>query len=556
MPSDPTTINQQTRLQAYEQLKFELADVIRNASTLAREAKAAEVQSEYQELAVRLAEDQFNLAVVGQFSRGKTSLMNAVLGVDRLPTGVVPLTSVITTVRYGTRECVLLHYEHSALARKVTLADLPQYVTQIGNPENRLRIRLAEVQLPADILRRGFFFVDTPGLGSAIAANTATTENFLPEMDAVVLVTSCEGPLSKDEVAFLKSAYRQSRKVFLVINKIDLLSDRDRAEVSRYAGEVLREVGMTDLPVFILSARDGLLSKLGGDPAVLARCGLPEFEQELVRFLTTEKSRSFLARICERIRYVMTLPGRTEETESLLARVENVQGQLRDGSKFNASQSVATVAGRHLRLNQPCPVCVRTVEAVFNFLSRYQYDLSRSRDEQAAHAKRGGFCVAHTWQYEQLASPRGVCTSYPLLLQSVARRLASLVGTTQSVPEMARAVSEATPNHTDCSACAVRAAAEERAIADLLTELQGTADAAIPLLCLPHLHSLLVNVRDVGIANRLFDCHARAYEETAANMQRFVLRQDARRRDLFSDEERQAHELGLMLLVGHKRAGA
>ena len=61
-------------------------------------------QDQVRDLFSRLAEDRFNLVVVGRFSRGKTSLMNAVLGADRLPTGIRPITSVIRTVTYGSTE--------------------------------------------------------------------------------------------------------------------------------------------------------------------------------------------------------------------------------------------------------------------------------------------------------------------------------------------------------------------------------------------------------------------------------------------------------------------
>ena len=62
------------------------------------------------DLFARLAADRFNITLVGRFSRGKTSLMNAILGMDRLPTGVVPLTSVITEVTYGSEAKAVLHY--------------------------------------------------------------------------------------------------------------------------------------------------------------------------------------------------------------------------------------------------------------------------------------------------------------------------------------------------------------------------------------------------------------------------------------------------------------
>lgn len=88
-------------LKDYEKLKFELAGHLRSLETLAG-AQRESLKAEMRTLFARLAEDRFNLVVVGRFNRGKTSLMNALLGSDRLPTGILPLTSVITTVVYGT----------------------------------------------------------------------------------------------------------------------------------------------------------------------------------------------------------------------------------------------------------------------------------------------------------------------------------------------------------------------------------------------------------------------------------------------------------------------
>jgi len=107
--------------------------------------------------------------VVGRFNRGKTSLMNAILGADRLPTGIVPLTSVITRAVYGSTEQVQPDSKRGGLSKVIPIERLPDYVTQRGNPANALRIEQARIELPAEILRRGFHFIDTPSLGSAIA---------------------------------------------------------------------------------------------------------------------------------------------------------------------------------------------------------------------------------------------------------------------------------------------------------------------------------------------------------------------------------------------------
>jgi len=210
-------------LKAYEQFKFELAELIRSGQLVAGKNSSDppgrwNAEKPWRDLLTRLAEDRFTVVVAGRFNRGKSSLMNAILGMDRLPTGVVPLTSVITCVRYGTSERVLLDYYGSGLRGEAKLEELPELVTEKGNPGNAKRIRAAEIQLPAEILRRGFFFVDTPGLGSAIFENSQTTERFIPEIDVLILVTSYESPLTDDEIRFLQRASPSVQAIFLIVN--------------------------------------------------------------------------------------------------------------------------------------------------------------------------------------------------------------------------------------------------------------------------------------------------------------------------------------------------
>ena len=196
-------------LREYEQHKFAIADLLRQMELAAPDRQ--EWRDQATALFTRLAEDRFNLVLVGRFSRGKTSLMNAILGMDQLPTGIIPLTSVITSVAYGSVERVRVRYTKNFMDEDVPLASLPRYVTQQGNPGNAKGIKEAEVQLPSEFLRRGFHFVDTPGLGSAIEENTRTTESYLPEADAYLLVTSFDSPLSGEEMRFLREVSASSR---------------------------------------------------------------------------------------------------------------------------------------------------------------------------------------------------------------------------------------------------------------------------------------------------------------------------------------------------------
>jgi GTPase SAR1 family protein len=114
-------------LSSYRQAKLELADVVMAAMNLARDRHDDERVDQARALLSRLAEDRFCLAVMGQFSRGKSTLMNAVMGADYLPVGAVPMTSAITTVSYGTRPQVLIRRRGGALPIQVSIQDLPRY---------------------------------------------------------------------------------------------------------------------------------------------------------------------------------------------------------------------------------------------------------------------------------------------------------------------------------------------------------------------------------------------------------------------------------------------
>lgn len=184
-------------LHDYRRRKLQLADVVRGVMNVARERDDEDSARRARDLLAHLAEDPLQLAVVGQFNRGKSTLMNAVLGRSYLPTGVLPTTSVITNVRYGSKLRVQIRRSHSSFPVDIPLAQLARYVAESGDGGGGDGVSAADLEVPAEILRLGFAFVDTPGIGSAIVANTGTTERFLPEADAVIFVTSADSPLTR-----------------------------------------------------------------------------------------------------------------------------------------------------------------------------------------------------------------------------------------------------------------------------------------------------------------------------------------------------------------------
>ena len=540
-------------LREYEQAKFALAEILRSAATLAKADRGGDVEDQFRDLFARLAEDRFNLVFIGRFSRGKSSLMNAILGTDRLPTGIVPLTSVVTTVGYGTSEKVILRYQGKHLDIPVSIEELPRYVTQEGNPGNELGIATANIELPAQILRRGYHFIDTPGLGSAIAENTLTTESFLPEADALVLVTSYESPLSAEEVRSLETM-ESGLQVFVIINKQDLAPEDERCQAANFVrGQLKARFGNAVPEIFSVSARDAIAAKLSHDQPLLASSGMPEFEARLAEFLVDRKQSRFLARMCHRVRSLLEgLPPLTGIAD-LLGQVEALGKTF--GVSVEGRRSAPSVGEAFsVRQLRSCEICASVDEALWEFLRRYQYQLVADAGERERFAGRSGFCPFHIWEYRAIASPYGTCVGFPPLLDRLAKQLRKAVASGRSSFVASAVEATQLAEHDACAMCALRDKAEARSISGLAGRFRKSADetlTGLSAVCLTHLGMLAESLADDSSLLRVLATHhVELLERVAEDMRAFALKHDAVRRPLETREEQTAAERALFLLAG------
>ncbi len=224
---------------------------------IARELKVAALENEARELARRVHEGRFFVACVGQFKRGKSSLVNALVGAPVLPTGVAPVTSVVTVVRYGDTPEARIALADRDIA--VATSDLAQYVSENGNPGNVKNVRAVEVLVPGELLRSGMCIVDTPGIGSVIGANTAATSAFVPKIDAALVVLGADPPISGEELALVAQIAAEVDTLLFVLNKADRFTDAERGEARAFCERVLRErVGRVPGTVFEVSATERL----------------------------------------------------------------------------------------------------------------------------------------------------------------------------------------------------------------------------------------------------------------------------------------------------------
>jgi predicted GTPase len=570
----PATGEQWADLKTYTKAKQVVARKIRSLEHFFYTHKSEKQADQCRELMVKLAEDRFTLAVVGQFKRGKSSLMNAIVGQELLPTGVLPVTSVITSLRFGTHERLLISRPESRFLYDALPSELSSYVTQEGNPGNQKQINAVYVELPLPFLRRGVEFVDTPGVGSSIDANTATTMSFLPRCDAAVFVTSVDSPMTAVETAFLGDIHQHAEKLFFVVNKIDLLEDREREEVLEYISRIIQQnMGVTNPKIFPVSSRLGLKSRMAGDSEGYAQSGLAALEEALAGFLSSERSETLLIALLNKS---LRLTGQQPE----LAEIEKQITILRDA--IARHQADDAVLGEAVAVEPPastaeiapiqvspqmtdnakllaamatsgCPVCNYLAETAFNFFARWQYDLSSNEQTQRLFADELGFCPLHTWQLADLSSILGLSTSYPRLLERLAHEFSNLTASAHNVLDSLNKLRE---NSKTCRVCALLQASEQQYIARMATLLADPAAqqayAAAQGTCLRHLDMLLSATTNSDLQKFLLTEAARHFEQWAEDMQSYAIKRDALRRELQNRNEENAHLFALIHLAGHR----
>lgn len=201
----------------------------------------------------KLAEDRFNLVVLGEFNHGKSTFVNALLGEALLPVGITPTTATINHIIFGEQPSARAVLRDGG-TQEIDPQQLADYVTLDG--EHSEGIRYVELSYPAEILRDKVTLVDTPGVNDINEARAEITYSYIPRADAVLFLLDSTQVLKRSERSFIQQRLmRRTRdKLIFVLGKKDLLDAAELEEATAFANEHLAEL-VEDPVVFAISPR-------------------------------------------------------------------------------------------------------------------------------------------------------------------------------------------------------------------------------------------------------------------------------------------------------------
>lgn len=281
------------------------------------------------ELAERMETKTYRVAVIGEFKRGKSSMINALLGADVLPTDILPMTATVNRIVYGTQKEIHIQYKDGRTQR-AGIDELAEYVTKMSEQQAKVAETVREVQIsyPSVFCKNHIELFDTPGLNDD-ELMTDVTLGVLEKIDAAVVVISAVIPFSMTErdLTIRLLEHPEIHNIVFVITFIDKVSTRrkDQDRVIDYIGSTISKNTMQqvqllhgedekilakahavlDSPkVFAVSSTLALKGFLYDEEERLEESRFPEFKYSLLEVLTAGQSMDMTQRVSEAVEQV------------------------------------------------------------------------------------------------------------------------------------------------------------------------------------------------------------------------------------------------------------
>jgi Dynamin family len=311
-PTGVNTIMKDDLYKLFQENRDRLVDLTTRHDAILDALVMKEERANIAQLLARLSTEQFKLLIIGEFSRGKSTFINALLKTDEeiLPTDILEATAVITEVKYGDEPQAIVHYKPEFIqdgnaTQAVPYSQLKELITfQDGTADEKAQqlhdspFEKLELFWPLDLCKNGVELIDSPGL-NASEVGTQITTKYLDQVDAVLFILSCTQLGTSTELKLIENIRTYGfEDIFFVCNYFDAVrGKKDEQKVKDSAIKKfspLTQRGAENAGIFFISARDATEGYQEQNEELVRMSGISSLEQSLESFLSKEKGRSKL----------------------------------------------------------------------------------------------------------------------------------------------------------------------------------------------------------------------------------------------------------------------
>jgi len=260
----------------------------------------------------------FFIVVIGEFKRGKSTLINALLGQEIIPSDILPCSAALTRITDSLSSYVEVEFKDGR-KEKVDIEKLNEYVTKL-KPEfeaTAVTVKEAVIYYPINFCQNNVHIIDTPGINDIYNMDIGIF-SVLPKVDAVVFTIMAQSPFSVYEQDLLGNIILKNDiiNIIFVVTGIDSLNSSDDADriiiivkerIKKYVLErVAQQYGkkskeyevclqkFRELKFFGLSAYQALEAKINKDDDLLTKSRFTEFEAALEKLIINKRETTFL----------------------------------------------------------------------------------------------------------------------------------------------------------------------------------------------------------------------------------------------------------------------
>ena len=305
-------------LDDFKQRRDYISVQLGDLAQIARELDLERLVTELQKTQADIRKEAFRFVVVGEFSRGKSTVINALLGDRILPASVEPTTAVLTKLHGADQKTFKVRFRDERPEHEITFQQFRDLIApvqprrtnkeQCKRYEEQLKevrsIARIDISHPAWVCKEGVDVIDTPGTNDLDPLREQITYEYIPRADAILFILSAKTPLAQSEVDFLVNRVLKTdvARIFFLLNFCDTLDKNDLEKVTQHC--LVNLANTIEQPrLFPVSAKRALAYRLeskGSTSGKMDDSGFPALERALASFLQSERSLAKLRRPTQR----------------------------------------------------------------------------------------------------------------------------------------------------------------------------------------------------------------------------------------------------------------